>query len=193
MAQKPNMNSESEKELAKVEKQFDAYKESIDELTLDRMNMAPKKEVEPQAKLSQQDIAKANDIYLKPFKTISGRDKFNEAFRKDYEFEKEYVQFVAQNNEIIGENIELWTKPFSGIPAEFWKVPVGKAVYGPRYLAERIKGSTYHRLSMQQNNVTSSDGMGQYYGSMTVDTTIQRLDALPVSGKKSVFMNASGF
>ncbi len=193
MAQKPNLNSESEKELVKVEKQFETYKEAIDELTLDRMNMAPKHEIEPQDKLSQKDIERSREIYLKPFKTISGRDKFNEAFRKDYEYEKEYVQFIAQNNEIIGEAIELWTKPFSGIPAEYWKVPVNKPVFGPRYLAERIKGSTYHRLSMQQNSVTSSDGMGQYYGSMTVDTTIQRLDALPVSTKKSIFMSAAGF
>ena len=33
----------------------------------------------------------------------------------------------------------------------------------------------------------------QYYGSMAVDTTIQRLDALPVSTNKSIFMGASSF
>ncbi len=43
---------------------------------------------------------------------------------------------------------------------------------------------------MQQNNQMGSDGMGQYYGSMAVDTTIQRLDALPASTRKSIFMGA---
>jgi len=35
--------------------------------------------------------------------------------------------------------------------------------------------------------------MGQYYGSMAVETTVNRLDAIPVSDRKSVFMGASGF
>lgn len=193
MAQKPNMNSESEKELAKVENQFDQYKESLDQMSLDRMNMAPKLEVEPQTKLSQADIARSKDIYLKPNKTIGGRDKFNEDFRTQYNFDKEYVQFTAENKEIIGEEIELWTKPYSGIPAEFWKVPVNKPVWGPRYLAEQIKRCSYHRFVMQPNTVTSADGMGQYHGSLTVDTSIQRLDALPVSSKRSVFMGSTNF
>ncbi len=193
MAQKPNMNSDSAKELDKVEKQFDEYKENIDQMTLDRMNCAPKKDVEPQTKMSQEDIAKSNDIYLKPAKTISGREKFNEDYRKQYDYDKEYVQFVSENKEIIGESIELWTKPYAGIPCELWKVPVNKPVWGPRYLAERIKACNYHRFTMQQNTMTSSDGMGTYHGSMAVDTIIQRLDALPVSSRKSVFMGAKNF
>ena len=46
---------------------------------------------------------------------------------------------------------------------------------------------------MQQNVSTGSDGMGQYYGAMAVDNIIQRLDALPVSSRKSVFMGAQSF
>jgi len=58
-------------------------------------------------------------------------------------FQKEYVQFIAENKEIIGETIEIWTRPFGGMPAEFWKVPVNKPVWGPRYLAEQIKRCYY--------------------------------------------------
>ena len=193
MAQKPNMNSESEKELIKVEKQFDDYKEKLDDMSLERMHSAPKQDVEPQTKISQADIAKSQDIYLKPAKTIAGRDKFNEDYRKQYEFDKEYVQFTAENREIIGELIELWTKPYAGIPCEFWKVPVNKPVWGPRYLAEQIKRCNYHRFVMQQNTISDSDGMGTYHGSITVDSTIQRLDALPVSSRRSVFMSSTNF
>src|SRR6185312_9713371 len=169
------------------------HKEALDLMTQDRMNMAPKQDVEPQTKMSQQDIEKSNDIYLKPARTIAGRDKFNEDFRKDYNFDKEYVQFTAENREIIGETIEMWTKPYSGIPCEFWRVPVNKPVWGPIYLAERIKGCSYHIFVMQQNTITGSDGLGQYHGSIIVDTTKNRLHALPVSSRRSVFMGSRTF
>lgn len=190
---RPKGSGSVEKELDKAQEQFDAFDQNIKDLTLDRMNAAPKQEVEPQTKMSSADIAKSKEIYLKPTKTIGCRDKFNEAFRKDYEFDKEYVQFIAENKEIIGETLEFWTRPYGGMPAEFWTVPVNKPVWAPRYVAERIKGCKYHRLVMQQNVSTGSDGMGQYYGAMAVDTTVQRLDAIPVTSRKSIFMGAKGF
>lgn len=190
---KPNASTSSgQKELDKAEKQFEKFDENIKEMTMDRMNAAPKQEVEPQTQMSQRQIEQSKDIYLKPIRTIGCRDKFNEDYRKQYQFDKEYVHFIAENKEIIGETIDIWTRPFAGMPAEEWKVPCNKPVWGPRYLAEQIKRKFYHRLTMQQTPV-NSDGMGQYYGSMAVDTTVQRLDAMPVSSRKSVFMGASGF
>ena len=187
---RPKSNSLGEQELDKAEKQFEAYEQNIKDLTLDRMNEAPKHEIEQQTKLSQKDLAKSTDIYLKPEKSIHSREKFNENYREEYDFAKQYVQFIAENKEIIGETIELWTKGFAGIPAELWKVPVNKPVWGPRYLAERIKACNYHRLSMQ-NSPISSDGLGQYYGHMVVDSVVQRLDAIPASNRKSIFMGAA--
>ncbi len=177
------------KEMDKLEKQFDEFNDNVQQMTLDRMNEAPKQETEPQTKLSQQDIAKSKDIYLKPDRTIMSKEKFNEKYRDEYNFKKEYVQFVAENKEIIGEQIEIWTKDFPGVPAEFWKVPVNKPLWGPRYLAENISKRIYHRLVMQQR-VTDADGLGQYYGSLAVDTSIARLEARPVSTQKSVFMSS---
>jgi len=191
MTEKPKLTGN--KELDKAQDQFEAFDKNIKDLTLDRMNMAPKQEVEPQTKLSSNEIAKSKEIYLKPKRTIGSKEKFNEDYRKDYEFDKEYVNFIAENKEIIGETIDLWTKPYAGLPAEWWEVPVNKPVWGPRYLAERIKGCRYHRLVMQQNVSTGGDGYGQYYGSMAVDTSVQRLDAMPVSSRKSIFMGAKSF
>ena len=193
MANKPNMNSESERELVKVEKQFNAYKENIDEMTMDRMNMAPKLELEPQTKLSQQDLSKSKDVYLKPFRSVSCQDKFNENYRDNYNFDKEYVNFVAENKEIIGEEIDMWTRPYAGLAAEWWKIPTNKPVWAPRYVAEQLKRCYYHRLVMKQNTMADADHMGQYYGTMAVDTTVNRLDAIPVSTKRSVFMGAKNF
>lgn len=186
-------NSLAEQELDKAQKQFDAYDENIKSLTKDRMDLAPREEVEPQTKLSQTEIAKSPQTYLKPERSISSREKFNEKFRSQYEFDKEYVHFTAEHKEIIGEAIEIWTKPYPGMPAEFWKVPSNKPVWGPRYLAEQIKRKFYHRLHMQQSQTYASDGIGQFYGAMAVDKIVQRLDAVPVSNRKSVFMGASGF
>lgn len=193
MVHKPNVNSASERELEKVEQQFETYKKEIDDLTLDRMNTAPKKEVEPQTKISQQDLSKSKDIYLKPKRTIGSQEAFNEKYRESYEFDKQYVNFIAENAEVIGEEINLWTKPYAGIPAEEWAVPVNKPLWGPRYLAEQIKRCNYHVFSMKQSQMTGSDGMGSYYGGMVVDEVKQRLDARPVSTKRSVFMGATNF
>ena len=183
----------AEQEIVKVGKQFDEFDENVKNLTMDRMNATPRQEEEAQTKLSQKDLEKSKDVYLKPFRQITSKEKFNEDYRKNYEFDKEYVNFIAENKEIIGETLELWTKPYAGMPAEFWKVPVNKPIWAPRYLAEQIKRKYYHRLTMQQHQTTGSDGMGQYYGAMAVDNTVQRLDAIPVSSRKSVFMGANNF
>lgn len=195
MAEKPiPKTSETAKELDKVEKQFDAFDAQVKELTQDRMSVAPKEDTEPQTKISQVDKSKMKDVYLKPFRTVGAREKFNEKFREMYNFDKEYVHFTAEHREIIGETIEMWLKPYPGMACEEWKVPVNKPVWAPRYVAERIKGCKYHRLHMEQNVATGSDHQGnQYYGALAVDKTIQRLDAFPESTRKSIFMGAANF
>ena len=176
-----------DKELDKAQKQFDAFDDQVKSMTMDRMNQAPKLDVEEQTKLGQKDVEKSKDIYLKPIRKISCKEKFNEEYRSKYEFSKEYVQFIAENHEIIGESIDIWTRPFAGMPAEEWKVPVNKPVYGPRYLAEQIKRKGYHRLRME-NIPVENGAYGTINGQMVVDNFIPRLDARPVSQKKSVFM-----
>jgi hypothetical protein len=191
---KPTVKSSSQQELDKAEKQFEEFDSQVKAMTLDRLNEAPKEEVEPQTKVSQTDLAKKKEIYLKPFKTIGCKDKFNEKFREQWEFDKQYVHFIAENKEIIGEEIDLWTRPYAGIPAEEWKVPTNTPVWGPRYLAEQIKRKFYHRLKMDQGRASGSDEKGnQYFGAMAIDTTVQRLDAYPVSTRKSIFMGANNF
>ena len=191
---KPQVSSKAaQKELDKAEEQFKKFDENVKNLTLDRMNEAPNQEREQQTKLSQKELSKSKDVYLKPKRTISSKEKFNEAFRDDYNFAKEYVCFIAENHEIIGETIHMWTKKFPGVSAEEWEVPTNKPVWGPRYLAEQIKACTYHRLVMEDGRVTSADHMGSYTGQMVVDSIKHRLDAHPVNQSRSVFMGASSF
>lgn len=189
---KPRINSAAENELDKVQEQFNEFDTQVKNLTQDRMNETPKQDVEPFHKIAQRDIEKSKDLYLKPKRTISSREKFNEKFRDEYNFAKEYVNFIAEHREIIGESIEMWTKPFAGLPAEEWIIPTGKPLWAPRYVAEQIKKASYHRLTMQQST-TGVDGMGSYYGNLVVDTTVQRLDALPVGTRKSIFMGVNSF
>ena len=193
MNQKPHSaNSTVQKELDKAEKQFDQFEKEIKDLTVEKLNEAPKEETEPQLKLSSREMDKIDVTYLKPVRTISSKEQFNEKYRADFNYASERVDFIAQHNEIIGEDIETWTKAFPGQDAEFWRVPVNKPVNGPRYLAERIKACSYHRLSMQDRPV-SVDSFGSYTGQMIADSTRQRLDAYPVNRRKSIFMGASGF
>ena len=191
-AKKPKLNSLGNKELDKAEDQFKEFDAQVKSMTLDRMNMAPKEETEQQTKLSTREIDKQKDIYLKPKRTIASKEKFNEKFRDNYNFDKEYVNFIAENKEIIGEDLDIWTKPYPGLPAEEWIIPVNKPIWGPRYVAEQIKRCTYHKLVMR-DQPTNADGFAQYYGTMAVDTQTQRLDAHPVTKNRSVFMGATNF
>ena len=187
---RPRKETSVEKEMKNLENQFDQYDQQIKNLTLDRMNEAPVREVEPQTKIAGKDIDKDNSNYLKPKKKIGSREKFNEKYREKYEFAKEYVNFIAENKEIIGESICIWTKNFAGVPAEYWEVPANKPVWGPRYLAEDIEKRSYHVLRMDQKEISSEDGMGKYYGQLVVDDIVPRLTARPVTTRRSVFMGA---
>lgn len=190
---KPKVSSDyAQTELDKAEKQFDQFDQSVKDMTMDRMNMAPKEQAEPQTKMSTREAQNSKDVYLKPKRSIASKDKFNENFRQKYEFDKQFVKFIAENKEIIGETIDIWTRPYGGMPAEEWEVPCNKPVWGPRYLAEQIKRKFYHRLVMQ-NIPTEANGMGTMYGTMAVDTTVPRLDAHPVSDRKSIFMGNTSF
>jgi len=158
--------------------QFDA---SVKALTNEVDVNAQKPESEPQVKMSNREIAKQDGIYLKPDRSINSKESFNEKYRTEYEFKKEYVPFIAENKEIIGETIELWTKPFAGISAEFWKVQTNKKVWGPRYLAEQISRKGYNRLTMEDRPV-SQDGGHTFTGQLVATNRIQRLDARPARG-----------
>ena len=46
---------------------------------------------------------------------------------------------------------------------------------------------------MKENVATETSGVGTIYGKMAVDTTVQRLDAYPVSEKKTLFMGSRNF
>lgn len=176
-------------ELKKLDDQFTEFDNQVKNLTMDEMNKAPTPEVEAQTKLSSKEIDKMQGIVLKPNRSIGVRDKFNDKFRSSYEFDKEMVNFIAEHKEIIGENIEIWTRPYGGMPAEYWVVPTNKPVWGPRYLADQIKRKKYHRLRMNEDvHPTGSDFA--FSGSAVVDSTIQRLDAHPVSTNRSIFMGA---
>jgi len=189
MARKPRIKSESQKQLENVEKQLDSFTEQVKEAVSERSLKPVNMDYEPQTKIAQADLAKKKEIYLKPIRSISSKEKFNEKFRAAYDFAKQHVQFIAENHEIIGESIELWTKPFAGMPAEEWKVPVNTPVFGPRYLAEQIARKYYKRLKTEDRPVTVEGGI-TYTGQLVIDTTIPRLDARPVQSHKSVFFAA---
>ena len=185
---RPKAKSQPEQELEKAQEQFEKFDEQVKTLTQDEMNKAPMEDAEPQTKISSKQFNEAPEIYLKPTRTIdppchpkTGKriDVFNEKFRKQYEFDKKYVRFIAENLEIIGEVITLWTRPYPGVPAEMWEVPTNKPIWGPRYLAEQIKRKCYHVLTMEDHKVTGADHTGTYIGAMVSKSTRHRLNATP--------------
>ena len=191
----PKINSESQRQLDKASEHLDKFTENVTDLIEKRMNFDPSRSANaaPQTNLSSNEIQKSKDIYLKPARAIGSKEKFNEKFRSSWEFDKEYVHFIAENKELIGCDIEVWTKPYPGMPAEYWVIPANKPVYGPRYLAEQLKRKFYHRLKSDEKRVTGENNYGGDMGMIVVDTTVQRLDAQPVSQRKSIFMGSTTF
>lgn len=177
---RPKVNSESQKELDRAEKQFEAFEEQVKSLNVDEMNKAPKLELEPQTKISTREANKSDAPYIKPLRSINSKERFDERYRDMHTKAWEYIKCIVENNEILGEAIEVWTKKFPGDPAHFWKVPVNKPVYIPKLLAEQLSQCKYHRLSMDQSTIASSDGLGTFMGSMVVDNTKHRIDCRPV-------------
>lgn len=193
LGKKPEVTSQfAQKELDKAEAQFEKFSDDVKSLTQDRMNQAPKEESHQQTKISENQAQKEDGIWLKPLKSSRSVEKFNERFRGQYDHSKKFVKFIAENRELMGM-IEIWTKPFPGVDAEYWEIPCNKVVWGPRYLADQIKRCSYHRLTMDQSSITGSDGRGSYFGTMVADSVIQRLDAFPVGDKKTFFSGASNF
>ena len=192
-------NTEAERDLENIDEQINQFSESISDINLESVRDAPVKEVEH--RISQKEQIKSKVIRLTPKKVIWAPPvkvgdkfvpiKFNEDFRKQWEFDKQYVEFIAFNNEIGGESITLWTKKYPGTPSEEWVVPVGVKVAGPRYLAEQIKNSTYHSYQMEKSTTRGDVNGTTFHGSMVACNTVQRLDAMPVTTSRSVFMGAS--
>lgn len=193
MSRPPAKSSEGEKELEKAEKQFEAFDNHVKTLTMDAMNKAPLQETEPQTKIANKDLDKQKEIWLKPFRTISSRERFNDKWKEQYLFAKEYVHFTAENKEIVGETLDFWTKPFPGMPAEEWKVPVNVPVWGPRYVAEQIRNCKYHIFTMDAEKVSGQNALGYDTGQIAVEKTVHRLNAEPVTTRRSVFMGETEF
>lgn len=192
MSEDKKYKSSKDKELEVAKEQFDAFDQQLKDLNLNNLHSAPLREEEQQTKMSSRELADFPEMRLKPLRSIGAREKFNERFRGDWEFMKELVPFIAENKMLPGLVIECWTKSFPGVPCEYWEVPVNRPIWAPRYLAERIKQCSHHVFSMQEKSI-NQDGHGSYVGQMVVDNKVQRLDAAPVSHRKSIFMGASGF
>lgn len=200
---RPQVSGTAEREMAKAEAQIQNFQDQLTELTQDRIiQTAPPATSVAQDRRNFEGQKKSKDIYLRPAKNLGvgvnpktgEREKFNEKFRDNWNFDNENVHFIAENKEAPGWPIEKWTKPYPGIDMLFWIIPVNVPLWGPRYLAEQLKGCVYHVLKTQDNREIGHNGIGVETGgasSMIIDCTVQRLDATPVTDRKSIFMGAS--
>ena len=175
---RPQVDSKGQAELSKVDEQIEAFKGNLTAVNIDPNNRNSF-EGEPQTKISTREAQKADAPYIKPIRSINSKEPFNEKYRKDWEEKWKYVKCIVENKELIGEQVETWTKKFAGDPAHFWKVPVNKPIYIPRLVAEQLASCSYNRL-MMQDTPTSTEGGMQYYGALSVERTVHRIDCRPV-------------
>lgn len=185
---RPKVNSESQKQLDQVEKQFEQFSEQVQSLNMDALNKVPVTMTEPQTKMSNREINKADAPRIRPIRSISSKEPFNEKYRKEWEHAWEDVRCVVENLEIIGERIQKWTKKFAGDPAHFWEIPVNKPIYIPRFVAEELSKCCYHRLKMDESVARENYGTATVYGTMVVEETKHRLNCRPA---ESSFLSMS--
>jgi hypothetical protein len=194
---RPKLDAEGQKELDKVEDQINSMEVKTPDY--DQRLSAPKHESEPQTKIAQADLAKEPQLYLKPRRTIGPgvnpktgeREKFNEKFRDAYNFAKEYVEFIAENEEIKGETINLWIKKFPGTNTEEWMIPTNKPIWAPRYIKQRLEECGYTVFVSTQSKM-SQDGIS-YSGYLEVQERKNRLLAREVPKKRNIFMGQNRY
>lgn len=188
MSRPPKVNSDGQKELDKAQEKFDQFNDQVAGFNpLDAK--APVAETEPQTKMSQREIRNAEVPYIKPIRSVArtnfkndridSRSYFDEKHRPLHDRDWEYVKCIVENNEIKGEDVEVWTAKWGCDPAHFWKVPVNKPVMIPRLLAEQLASCKYHRLRTEDRPVEQGQ-LGTITGALVVDQTVHRIDARPV-------------
>lgn len=185
---RPKVNAEGQKELSVVENQIKDIQEKNQSLDYDQRLAAPKNEIEQQTKIAQSEIDKLPEIYLKPKRSFPPREKFNEKFRDEYNYQREYIQFIAENYEVIGESVDFWIKKFPGTPCEEWVLPVNKPVWAPRYVKERLEECGYTVFKASQS-LKTQEGIN-YEGYLEIQERKNRLNARDISKKKNIYMGS---
>lgn len=148
-------------------------------------------DLEEQTKKSSRELSKENIIHLTPSKWLADGQKFNEAFRKDWEFAKMRVNFIAEHREMKGERVELWTHEFGGVGAEFWRVPVNCVVNGPRYLAEQMHKNGYKSKVMDEHALKdrlTSENYNEDHVPFGKDVFKKRINAQPYVARTTISM-----
>lgn len=186
---RPRLDSEGQVELDKLDDQIESTMKENKEI-MENVSKIKTEERAPQREMSQWEKENAKEIHLKPTRSIADRVKFDEKWRKDFNFDMEEVCFMAENHEVIGEDITLWTKKYPGQPAQEWCIPVNKPVWGPRLLAEQLLNCKYSVFVQKDTAQLGNDYAGSYHGTIAVEKRVERLTARPVTQQKSLF---SGF
>lgn len=182
---RPRVNSEAQKSLDTAQEQFNAFNNQVQSLNPFEVK-APVEEKERQTRLSNGELKKMDAPYIHWTKLVNRPNTtktpsyWDEKYRAMHDKDWEYIKVTVENNEIIGEDIEMWTAEYGCDPAHFWKIPTNKPVYVPRLVARKIASCRYHRLVMEDRPTQSTGGM-QFYGAMAVSQTKQRLNAFPVN------------
>jgi len=178
---RPKLNAAGEEQLDLVE---DQIKKSV-EVEVDRTIAS--KETEPQTKIAQVDLEKSSIRYLKPKRTFPSKEKFNEKFRDEYNQKKEYVEFIAENNEVKGETIDLCLKLFPGMSVEEWVIPVNIPVSAPKYVRDRLDECGYTVFVTNDTRTGKEEGV-TYYGQLVAEERRQRLCTRDISRSKRINM-----
>lgn len=180
---KPKITSEGQKSLDQSLESLGRLEQKIQEFN-PFSGLSNEPTSDPQTKLSTREANAKEAIWLKPVRSIQrsvgGKDDakvyWDEKNRQAHDEDWKYVKCIVENNEIIGEDIEVWTAKWGCDPAHFWKVPVNRPIMIPKLLAEQLSKCQYHRLKME----SGAEKSNYVNAGIVADHVVRRIDARPV-------------
>lgn len=173
----------AQKEVDRLEAEFDAKQRQAETLLHADKSQVPVKETPAEKFMPNPDVLKKEMPRITPTwsRPANGKKKPEQDSLRRHAWE--YVEVICTHNEIAGETMEFWLKPaISGEDCNFWQVPVNRPVKIPRHVAEHIKTRKYCRLMMLEEMTVERQGPYEFKGKLTYSHTVQRLDCTPASG-----------
>lgn len=179
MTKMPHVSEEVRRSLLKADDKLEEMKvhnASLAEEMMEARSVLPEVEEDRGFQYSKKEVAVQEVPVIRPRKSVSHPAPFNEKFRKQWNRGWQYVTAIVDNHELIGQDVECWTKQFPGDPAHFWIIPCNRPVKIPRLLVEQLNKCCYSRMTMEAQPTQQKDG-AVFYGAMKRESLRHRISA----------------
>jgi len=133
-----------------VNSTFNLHSE-MNNLTQDEIVRHASSPVEPEVQVEtlKQKALRTGALWIEPKRKMPCLGTLPEKWKKDREYDWEYVQGIYENQIIDGEPESFWFVKWPGDPDCLWEVPCNRPVYVPRMIAHHLSGEVDRNTGLQ--------------------------------------------